>query len=52
LQKALELFYLAFQLGLWTSAKFGAAFDEVPRLDAVVARYAKLLLRRIEGCAN
>ncbi|OAP36974.1 hypothetical protein AU381_19490 [Sinorhizobium glycinis] len=52
LQEIFELCYLAFQLGLWTSAKTGAGSDEVPRLDAVAARYANLLLRRIEGYAG
>lgn len=44
----LELCYLAFQLGLWISAKPAAAAEEVPRLEATASRYAKRLLRRIE----
>ncbi|MCZ4091311.1 hypothetical protein [Sinorhizobium psoraleae] len=44
----LELCYLAFQLGMWISARSAAAAEEVPRLEAVASRYAELLLRRIE----
>lgn len=43
-----ELSYLAFQLGLWMSAKSVATPDEVPRLEAAAARYARFLRRRIE----
>ncbi|WFU50563.1 hypothetical protein [Sinorhizobium terangae] len=49
LQAVLELCYLAFQLGLWISAKPAASPEEIPRLEATAARYAKLLLRRIAG---
>ncbi|MCA1408768.1 hypothetical protein I6F26_08145 [Ensifer sp. IC3342] len=49
LQAVLELCYLAFQLGLWVSAKAAASAEEVPRLEATASRYQKLLLRRIEG---
>ncbi|MBP1884290.1 hypothetical protein [Sinorhizobium mexicanum] len=49
LQAVLELCYLAFQLGLWISAKPTGSADEVPRLDATASRYAKLLVRRLEA---
>jgi hypothetical protein len=44
-----EICYLAFQLGLWMSARSAAAPEEVPRLEAAAARYARLLRRRING---
>jgi hypothetical protein len=49
LQAIFELCYLAFQLGLWSSAKPAAAADEVPRLEAAASRYATRLLRRLDG---
>nr|WP_234828056.1 hypothetical protein [Sinorhizobium fredii] len=52
LQDILELCYLAFHLGLWSSAKCGAAAEEVQRLDSLVARYRGLLLRRLEEGAG
>ncbi|WP_027998072.1 hypothetical protein [Sinorhizobium arboris] len=47
LQEIFEICYLAFQLGLWASARPAAASEEVPRLDAATARYARLLRYRI-----
>jgi len=49
LQAILEICYLAFQLGLWISAKPAAAADEFPRLEAAASRYARLLSRRLDG---
>ncbi|RVP83415.1 hypothetical protein CN072_18725 [Sinorhizobium meliloti] len=49
LMELLEICYLAFQLGLWMSAKSAAAPEEVPRLEAAATRYARLLRRRIDG---
>ena len=52
LQEILELFYLTFQLGLWSFATCSAAAEEVKRLDSLVARYRELLLRRLEEGAG
>ncbi|WP_026620950.1 hypothetical protein M728_004618 (plasmid) [Ensifer sp. WSM1721] len=49
LQAMFEICYLAFQLGLWSSAKPAAAADEVPRLEAAASRYATRLSTRIDG---
>ncbi|THK37821.1 hypothetical protein EHS39_12260 [Ensifer sp. MPMI2T] len=49
LQAILEVCYLAFQLGLWISAKSVATAEEIPRLEAVASRYANLLLRLLQG---
>ncbi len=46
LQRVFEFFYLAFQIGLWTSAKKSAPADEVPRLEAVASRYVNCLRQR------
>lgn len=47
LQALFEIFYLAFQLGLWTSARQLAPAEEYHRLDAAASRYTKLLRQRI-----
>lgn len=49
LQAIFEIFYLAFQLGLWTSARQLAPAVEIPRLEAAASRYAMLLRQRITG---
>ncbi|WEX77487.1 hypothetical protein PYH37_002287 [Sinorhizobium numidicum] len=52
LQAILEICYLAFQLGLWTSAKAASDEEEVPRLEATATRYAQSLMRIIDGQAE
>ncbi|ASY66056.1 Cell division protein FtsK (plasmid) [Sinorhizobium sojae CCBAU 05684] len=46
LQSVFEIFYLAFQIGLWTSARKSASADEASRLEAVASRYVNCLRQR------
>ncbi|OHV81885.1 hypothetical protein [Ensifer sp. LCM 4579] len=46
LQAVFELFYLAFQIGLWATAKKSAPADEASRLEAVASRYVNCLRQR------
>ncbi|WP_245314535.1 hypothetical protein [Sinorhizobium alkalisoli] len=49
LQAVFEICYLAFQVGLWTTARKFAPADEASRLEAAVSRYVNCLrLRTLE----